>query len=150
MVFSDATGRGIDFDLNGSSEEVVVREVEAYHARSETRRGRGRPKLGVDCGEICLLPRHWEWLNSQPRSASATIRRLIDAARKSETPEERARERIDAAGAFMWALAGDLPYFEEASRALYRNEWSVLRQLVGEWPVDVSEHVWQLLGETAN
>lgn len=147
LVYSDATGRSVDFDLSGSTEEVLEREVQAHEARSQKRRGRGRPKLGVDCGEICLLPRHWEWLNAQPRSASATIRRLIDAARKSETPEDRARERIDAAGAFMWAIAGDLPSFEEATRALYKKDWTALRQQIKEWPTDINSHVWYLIGD---
>lgn len=136
LVFDNRTGRQIDFDLTGSVEDVVARAVTGVG-----KKGRGRPKLGVDCGELCLLPRHWEWLNAQPRSASATIRRLIDAARKAETPEDQARERIDATSTFMWALAGDLPNFEEASRALFQHDWDSLRELIGAWPVDLRDHI---------
>lgn len=142
LVFDDATGRLVDFDLSGTEKDVVDRAVASLE-----RRGRGRPKLGVDCGEVCLLPRHWEWLAAQPRSASATIRRLIDSARKSETPHDRLRERVDAAASFMWGLAGDLPDFEEASRALYNEDWEGLRDRMIEWPADVREHVFRLLGE---
>lgn len=143
LVFDDETGRQVDFDLSGSPEDVRT----AARAREETlsSRRRGRPKLGVECGELCLLPRHWEWLAAQPRSASATIRRLIDTARKAETPEDRLRERIDAAGAFMWSLAGDLPEFEEASRALYAKDWSEIERRIADWPADVRTYVLQLL-----
>lgn len=140
LLFDNRTGRQLDFDLTGTVEEVVARAA----ARVE-KKGRGRPKLGVDCGELCLLPRHWEWLNAQPRSASATIRRLIDAARKAETPEDQVRERVDATSTFMWAMAGDLPNFEEASRALYQHDWESLRALIAEWPVDLGDHIEFLL-----
>ena len=33
-------------------------------------RGPGRPKLGVVAREVTLLPRHWEWLGTQPGGAS--------------------------------------------------------------------------------
>jgi len=41
-------------------------------------KGRGRPKLGVVAREVTLLPRHWEWLNSQPGGASVALRRLVE------------------------------------------------------------------------
>lgn len=145
LVFDDETGRQIDFDLSGTLEEVRAEARARVEALSRSRRGRGRPKLGVECGELCLLPRHWEWLSAQPRSASATIRRLIDAARKSETPEAKTRERIDAAGAFMWSIAGDLPGFEEASRALYRQDRQALYERIADWPEDVRRHVHRML-----
>ena len=144
LVFDDRTGRQLEFDWSGTPDAVVARGLAGVD-----RRGPGRPKLGVDCGEICLLPRHWEWLAAQPRSASATIRRLIDGARKTESPEDRVRERVDAAATFMWALAGDLPGFEEASRSLYRHTWSEFRERISAWPPDVREHVEAMLGEVA-
>ena len=141
LVFDNESGRTVDFDLSGSVADVV----EQARSRAERRPSRGRPKLGVDCGELCLLPRHWEWLAAQPRSASATVRRLIDAARKAETPEDRLRDRIDAAGAFMWSIAGDLPGFEEASRALYATNWAELERRIESWPEDVRAHALSLL-----
>jgi hypothetical protein len=41
---------------------------------------RGRPKLGVVAREVTLLPRHWEWLATQPGGASVALRRLVEAA----------------------------------------------------------------------
>lgn len=143
LAFDDETGGQIDFDLSGTIDEV--REAARAQQDALSRRRRGRPKLGVECGELCLLPRHWEWLAAQPRSASATIRRLIDAARKSETPEAKIRERIDATGAFMWSIAGDLPDFEEASRALYAQDWSELERRIADWPTDVRTHILEML-----
>ena len=71
-VYDDATGRPVD----------IPRE-DTPAATGETR-GPGRPKLGVVAREVTLLPRHWEWLADQPGGASAALRRMIDAARKSD------------------------------------------------------------------
>jgi uncharacterized protein len=139
LLFDNQTGRREEVDVGGTVDEIVARAQPR-----DARRGRGRPRLGVECGEVCLLPRQWEWLAAQPRSVSATIRRLIDAARKAETPEARVRERIDAIGAFMWAVAGDLPDFEEATRALYTRDWSRMETLITDWPSDVREHVHRM------
>src|SRR5215831_8521418 len=85
MIFSDASGRAVDFDLRGSDDEVlarlaghpVARSAEAVAASGEPR-GRGRPKLGVVAREVTLLPRHWDWLNAQPGGASVALRKLVD------------------------------------------------------------------------
>ena len=45
-------------------------------------RGPGRPKLGVVAREVTLLPRHWDWLNSQP---GGRVRRTPQARRTGET-----------------------------------------------------------------
>ncbi|BDG01047.1 DUF2239 family protein [Anaeromyxobacter oryzae] len=141
LVFSDATGRQVDFDLRGTPEEVVAR------AEARKKAGPGRPKLGVVCREVSLLPRHWEWLEQQPNGISAALRRLVDDARKREPDREQARRVRDAAGRFMWSMAGDLPGFEEASRALYAGDGKRLRTLVKAWPKDVRAHVLTLADE---
>jgi hypothetical protein len=46
----------------------------------------------------------------------------------------------------MWTMAGDLPGFEEASRALFAGERERLDTLIREWPEDVRRHVLRLLG----
>ena len=79
-------------------------------------RGRGRPRLGVVAREVTLLPRHWEWLAAQPGGASVTLRRLVDAARRSGGDAHVKRAAQEAAYRFMLALAGNLPGFEEAIR----------------------------------
>jgi uncharacterized protein len=138
LVFDDATGRQVDFDLRGTPEEVLAR------AEARTRAGPGRPKLGVVSREVSLLPRHWEWLEQQPNGISAALRRLVDEARKREPDQARARRAREAAGQFMWAMAGDLRGFEEASRALYAGDHARLRKLIRAWPGDVRAHLLAL------
>jgi hypothetical protein len=140
LVFEDQTGRQVDFDFRGTADEVVERAT-----RGGKPAGPGRPKLGVVSREVSLLPRHWEWLEEQPHGASAALRRLVDGARKREPAAQRARRARDAAGKFMWAVAGDLSGFEEASRALYADDLPRLRRITRPWPADVRAHVLRLL-----
>jgi hypothetical protein len=141
LFFDDRKGTPVDFDLRGSLDEVL-RNAEP----PEPKRGPGRPKLGVVCGEVCLLPRHWEWLERQSRSASATLRRLVESARKNESGRDRLKQAVQAAGRFMWFIAGDLEGFEEASRALYAGRWQELESRIGAWPRDVKSHLQEMLG----
>jgi len=138
LVFHDQTGRQVDFDLRGSMADVLARAVPA--------RGPGRPRLGVVAREVSLQPRHWEWLEQQPNGASAAIRRLVDEARKRDPEEERRRLAIEAASRFMTAIAGNLPNYEEATRALFARNWEKLGELIGEWPEDIRRHVMRLAG----
>ena len=85
-------------------------------------RGRGRPSLGVVAREVTLLPHHWEWLAAQPGGASVTLRRLVDEARRSGGDAHLKRAAHEAAYSFMSALAGNLPGFEEAIRALFADD----------------------------
>lgn len=140
LIFEDRTGKQVDFDFRGTADEVISRAMPA--AKS----GPGRPKLGVTAREVTLLPRQWEWLERQPQGISAALRRLVDEARKREPDEARARAARDAAGRFMWALAGNKPGFEEASRALYAGDVAKLKKLIRAWPKDVRGHVVKLLG----
>jgi uncharacterized protein len=150
LVFDDSSGQQIDFDFQGSPEEVIARLATHPHLSAgeatAARPGPGRPKLGVVCREVSLLPRHWQWLEQQPQGASAALRRLVDEARKQNPEGERLRLARDAAAKFMWTMAGDLPGFEEASRALFAGERSRLELLISKWPEDVRRHVLQLLG----
>ena len=141
LIFDDRTGKQVDFDLRGTLEEVLAR-VSAPAAR----KGPGRPSLGVVCREVSLLPRQWEWLERQPAKVSGTLRRLVDAAGKSESHEALSRQRLDAAGRFMWSLAGNLEGFEEASRALYARKWSAFAERIAAWPQDLRGHLEQLVG----
>lgn len=50
----------------------------------------------------------------------------------------------------MHAMAGDSPGFEEAARALFAGDIDRLRQLVGNWPNDVRNHVFVLAGATTD
>jgi hypothetical protein len=140
LIFDDRTGKQADFDFRGTPEEVVERAI----PRPAT--GPGRPKLGVVSREVSLLPRHWEWLEEQENGISAALRRLVDEARKREPGPERARRARDAASRFMWSMAGNLPGFEEASRALFAGDRERLRELIGPWPADIRDHVERMLG----
>lgn len=134
LVFDDQ-GRQVDFDLRGDEDEVVARALPSRAA------GPGRPRLGVVSREVSLLPRHWEWLEDHPQGISAALRRLVDDARKREPEKERSKRRRAAASRFMWAMAGDLPNFEEATRALFAEDDARLDALVKRWPADVRRHV---------
>jgi hypothetical protein len=144
LIFEDQTGRQVDFDFRGTPEEVLQR-VEAVRPRT----GPGRPRLGVVSREVSLLPRHWEWLEQQPSGTSAALRRLVDEARKRAPGEERARLAREAASRFMGAMEGDLPSFEEASRALFARDQGRLERLIRGCPGDIREHLARLAREAA-
>jgi uncharacterized protein len=135
VTFEDATGRPTDFDLRGSPAEIAARHADAEAPK------RGRPKLGVVAREVTLLPRHWDWLAAQPGGASASLRRLVQAAITGADGSEARRQRMEAAYRVMSALAGDLPGFEEASRALFASDRGRLDELTAGWPADVRAYL---------
>lgn len=149
IIFDDGTGRSIDFDLRGDDREVLARleklapPAETAEAPSEPR-GRGRPKLGVVAREVTLLPRHWEWLNAQAGGASVALRKLVDEARRASGDKDRARQARDAGYHFMSTMAGDLPQFEEASRALFADDRRRFTALIANWPTDIRDHIVKL------
>lgn len=110
----------------------------------EPPRSRGRPKLGVVAREVTLLPRHWAWLATQPGGASVALRRLVDEARRAHAHKDRSRRAQERAYHFMSAIAGDMPGFEEASRALFANDAARLRAQIAGWPADVRDHALAL------
>jgi hypothetical protein len=148
-IFSDATGRPIDLDLRGSDDQTLARlpaspGPAALEEAPHEPRGRGRPKLGVVAREVTLLPRHWEWLTTQPGGASVSLRKLVEAARRANGDKDRSRAARDAAYHFMSAMAGNLPNFEEASRALFADDRRQLTTLIAAWPDDIRDHIVRL------
>jgi hypothetical protein len=135
----DSEGGQIDFDTRGSEAEVLARLAPP----PAPPRGRGRPKLGVVPREVTLLPRHWDWLATQPGGASVALRKLVEAARGGE--QDRRRAARDAAYRFGSAMAGDLPNFEDAMRALYAGDIDGLKAHSAVWPADVRGHLLTLL-----
>jgi hypothetical protein len=133
LIFDDATGRVVDLDPRETFETATA-------PTDGLPRGRGRPKLGVVAREVTLLPRHWDWLAVQPGGASATLRRLIDEARKRDAGAGEARAARDAAYRFMAAMAGDLPGFEEATRALFADDRPGFARQSAGWPLDIRAH----------
>ncbi len=150
LIFDDTTGRQIDVDTRGSDEELLARltaePAVAEREESDARmpRGRGRPRLGVVAREVTLLPRHWEWLAAQPGGASVALRKLVDEARKSHAQTDRRRNAQERAYHFMSAMAGDMPGFEEAARALFAMDERRFRDRVAAWPHDVRDHATAL------
>lgn len=147
LVLNDATGQPIELDLRRGPQQAVA-EYRARMGSSETpparRPGRGRPRLGVVAREVTLLPRHWDWLGAQPGGASATIRRLVEDARRAGATGDEARERQEALYRAMSALAGDAPRFEDASRALFARDDSTFDAIVATWPPDVATYLARL------
>lgn len=151
LTFDDTTGQVIDLDLRGSDEDIH-RRLKARDEKTEPSKasqkpnGRGRPKLGVVAREVTLLPRHWDWLTAQPGGASQTLRRLVDQARNLGDGKVAAQARQEACYRFMSAMAGNLPHFEEASRALFARDLARLTHFVDAWPADVRNHTLRLAG----
>ena len=130
LLFDDMTGRQVDIDLHASADQE--------------QRGRGRPKMGVQSREITLLPRHWEWLAAQPGGASATLRQLVEQARKASEGLITPRVAMDAAYHFLTVMAGDRPGYEAAIRALYAGDQAAFEELCADWPVAIRDHALAL------
>lgn len=138
LVFNDDDGRQVELDLRGRIEDVLARIAPKAHPPQ-----RGRPKLGVTAREVTLLPSQWEWLASQPGGASAALRRLVDQARRSGA--SRRREAQEAVHRVLFALAGDLPDFEEVNRAFYAENWNRMADLMDAWPIGVRTYANRLV-----
>ncbi len=143
LVFDAVTSHLIELDLRGSEAEVAARladriSEEPDHAAAP--RGPGRPKLGVVAREVTLLPRHWEWLNSQPGGASVAMRKLVEEARRVNASKDRVRVARESAYRFMSAMAGNEPGFEEACRALFAGSPERFLEMTEGWPSGVRDH----------
>lgn len=147
LTFDDQTGNTVEIDVRGSDADVIARLAAWQETTAEPlpeSRGRGRPKLGVVSREITLLPRHWEWLESQPGGASVTLRKLVEKARKTSAEPDRQRFAQERAYRFMSAIAGNLPAYEEALRALFASQEKTFFRHTESWPPDVREYARQL------
>lgn len=143
LIFSDSTGKTIDFNFHGSVKDVLKRlEIYVSKQEGELVSGPGRPKLGVISREVSLLPRHWEWLANQPGGASAAIRKLVEEAKKStHISAKQAQERVYR---FMSVIAGDMMGYEEALRALYKVDRRNFLLHIHDWPPEVRAHVVEM------
>jgi len=133
QVFDDGTGQIVEFDRSGSVRPSV-----------ETAKGRGRPKLGVVAREVTLLPRHWDWLSSQPGGASVALRKLVDQARRAAGDSERVQHAQEAAYRFMSTIGSNRPNFEDASKALFAYDRRRFAELLAGWPEDIREYAIKL------
>jgi hypothetical protein len=153
LVFHAATSELIDFDCRGTPAQMLHRlnasakesSLPADPTPDRTSPvGPGRPKLGVVAREVTLLPRHWEWLSSQPGGASVALRKLVEHARRASASSDGIRQAQAAAYRFMSAMAGNLDGFEEAARALFATDRTKFDALLAPWPADVQEHLKHL------
>lgn len=155
LIFDDITSETIEVDFRGSAEEVLGRLEKSASAggprgeetEPQAPRGPGRPKLGVVAREVTLLPRHWEWLNAQPGGASVALRKLVEEARRINEGKDRLRRVQESAYRFMSIMAGNLPGYEEAIRALFANDLDRLKTWIREWPDDLQAHLLRLVEE---
>ena len=150
LIFDNTTSHVIEVDLRGTPEDLrrriaAVETVTALPALpDESVRRPGRPKLGVVAREVTLLPRHWEWLASQPGGASVVLRKLVEEARKANQGKDRLRLARESAYRFISAMAGNEAGFEEATRALFAGDCERFAELAATWPIDVGNHAKRL------
>lgn len=142
LIFDAQTGESLDFDVHNQA--GVVPHATSAEAHDDTPRGVGRPKLGVVAREVTLLPRHWDWLNRQPGGASVALRRLVQEASRVNADRDAVRASREATYRFMTAIAGALPGFEEATRALFAGERNRFEGLIDAWPADLRTHLQKL------
>jgi uncharacterized protein len=153
LIFDDVTSNPVEVDLRGSAEDITrrlsvqgagsVESTGSNHIEGETRPP-GRPKLGVVAREVTLLPRHWEWLASQPGGASVALRKLVEQARRTNQGRDHQRRAQESAYRFLSAMAGNRPGFEEATRALFAGKREQFDKVVEPWPADVRDHAKKL------
>ena len=156
LVFNKQTSEPIEIDCRGSVAEVLSRIAAISQATRATgpadnaapgaaaRSGPGRPRLGVVAREVTLLPRHWDWLASQPGGASVALRKLVEQARRASLSADRKRAAQESAFRFMSAMAGDRAGYEEATRALFAGDGQRFAALIAGWPGDVIVHLREL------
>jgi hypothetical protein len=149
VIYSDVTGKSMDFNFQGSEKEVLKR-LEVYTTpedSKETSIGPGRPKLGVISREVSLLPRHWEWLATQSGGASSTLRKLVEDTMKKTSGVTTLKAAQERTYKFMSVEAGDLENYEEVLRALYRKDKERFTTEMKNWPRDVQKHILELSKE---
>ena len=132
LIFDRDTGRVVDIDPR-------------FPPSADEGPKPGRPKLGVVPREVTLLPRHWDWLATQPGGASVALRKLVEEA--SRNPKAQLRQRRDAAYRFATALVGNAPGYEEAIRALYAGHKDEFAAHIEAWPADVRSELEKMTEE---
>ncbi|QPB79525.1 DUF2239 family protein [Proteus sp. GOKU] len=155
FVFNDKTGARLEFNFDTTVPNIIETSLKVYpelngeqadiaEETTVTNKSRGRPKLGVTAKEITLLPRQWAWLATQPGGASATIRRLVDEAKKLSMADDLKRNRLTAAYKFLNEVAGNLPDYEASLRALFADDQTLFLNITKDWPNDIQQYANQL------
>lgn len=152
LILDNQSSQVIEVDFRGTADDVVrqftsAELVTAEPESSDTEpapKKRGRPKLGVKAREITLLPRHWDWLGTQPGGASVALRKLVEQARRDNEAKDRARLAQDSVYRFMTTVTSRLPEYEEALRALYADDPDRFQHYINGWPDDLVIHIKKL------
>lgn len=144
LIFNNANGHVVDVDFRGDTEQVLARlpaePVALEEPAEEAPRGPGRPKLGVVAKEVTLLPRHWEWLATQPGGASVALRKLVEEARRANAGKEQRRQAQERAYRFISVMLANAAGLEEAERALFAGQYETFEQWSAAWPADLRDH----------
>lgn len=148
LVFDAVTSHPVELDLRPSAASPAERICSLRPPPPPAPNLAGRPKLAVVAQEVTLLPRHWEWLKEQPGGASVALRKLVEAARKTQAPQDQLRAAQESAYRFLSAMAGNLPRFEEATRALFAHRPPDFAAAIAAWPSGIRSHA-QALADTA-
>ena len=142
LVFDDATGSQVDYPWPaGYVWPQPGGDAAELDSEPAAQPSVGRPKLGVVAREVTLLPRHWEWLAQQRGGASAALRRLVDEARRTTIEQDNERRIKENSYRFMSAIAGALPGYEEATRALFGHDSKLFAERIAHWPADIQVHL---------
>lgn len=142
LILQNSNCQIIDLDLSGDP-ELLRRKASAYpigiHSSDSQKRAGKAESLN-------LLPRHWDWLAEQPGTTSATLRRLIDRARRDPVCQKKdhRRRHQNLTYRFCQALCGDCPNYEEALRALYAADQESFEKHTKHWPEDFANRARQL------
>lgn len=158
LLFEDTNSHLVEIDFRGTTQDVLERIAQTTGKQEaappppepepNTPRGPGRPKLGVVAREVTLLPRHWEWLNSQSGGASIALRKLVEEARRVSIDKDRIRLAQEASYRFMFTAISNEENFEEATRALFAGNHSRFNELIEPWPIDLRDYL-KTLANTA-
>lgn len=144
LFFDETSGEQIDFDLRGNIATVLDRLADhpaLAPAPKPEPAGPGRPRLGVACREVCLLPAQWDWLSRQSGGPSAALRRLVLSAMREDPGPGLPESAKTALDRILVAVAGNLPGYEDVSRALWSPTPESLSALLESWPPSLAEWI---------
>jgi hypothetical protein len=72
------------------------------------------------------------------------LRKSVDEARRASATREERRKAQERTYRFMSTMAGDMPGFEESTRALFAGDENRFLELTAGWPGDVRDYAQRL------
>ncbi len=143
LVFDEENSAQIEINLHQPLVEILENAEKFSHSDKKFS-APGRPKLGVISREVSLLPRHWEWLALHSCGISAALRKLVEEEKRRSAPHDEIRKAQEATHKFLTAIAGNMPKYEEALRALYARNKSEFDAAISSWAEDIRRHAQKL------